>query len=48
MTASTGLTEYVSSQVKPALTMVGGFARMCTLTGKALFRGPFQWRELIL
>ena len=28
--------------------MIGGFFRMCVLTGKALFRGPLQWREFIL
>ncbi|PQM46046.1 MlaE family ABC transporter permease [Mycobacterium talmoniae] len=28
--------------------MVGGFFRMCVLTGKALFMPPFQWREFIL
>ncbi|MEZ0365584.1 MlaE family ABC transporter permease [Mycobacterium sp. pUA109] len=28
--------------------MVGGFFRMCVLTGKALFIPPFQWREFIL
>lgn len=27
--------------------MVGGFARMCTLTGKALFCWPLGWAELI-
>lgn len=48
MTASNGgLTGYVRDQTRPALEAVGGFMRMCTLTGKALFR-PFQWREFIL
>lgn len=28
--------------------MVGGFALMCSLTGKALFRWPLAWRELVL
>jgi phospholipid/cholesterol/gamma-HCH transport system permease protein len=28
--------------------MAGGFFRMCVLSGKALFRRPFQWREFIL
>jgi phospholipid/cholesterol/gamma-HCH transport system permease protein len=28
--------------------MVGGFALMCSLTGKALFRWPLGWRELVL
>lgn len=30
------------------LAMVGGFARMCVLTGRALFHRPIQWRELII
>jgi phospholipid/cholesterol/gamma-HCH transport system permease protein len=48
VTASTGVVDYVREQTRPALTAVGGFARMCVLTGKALFRPPFQWREFIL
>ena len=48
MTASTGLAGYVRDQASPALAVVGGFARMCVLTGKALFRTPLQWREFIL
>jgi phospholipid/cholesterol/gamma-HCH transport system permease protein len=47
-TGSTGLTDYVRDQLKPGLTAVGGFARMCVLTGNALFRRPFQRGELIL
>lgn len=48
MTATRGgFTGYVRDQTRPALQAVGGFVRMCTLTGKALFR-PFQWREFIL
>ncbi|BCQ11101.1 membrane protein [Mycobacterium heckeshornense] len=42
------LTEYVRDQLGPPITLVGGFFRMCVLTGKALFRVPFQWREFIL
>jgi phospholipid/cholesterol/gamma-HCH transport system permease protein len=42
------LLEYVRDQTKPPLMMVGGFFRMCVLTGKALFRVPFQWREFVL
>jgi phospholipid/cholesterol/gamma-HCH transport system permease protein len=41
MTAETGVTEladYVRDQTTPALASVGGFARMCVLTGKALLR----------
>ena len=48
MTASTGLVDYVREQMKTPLAAVGGFFRMCVLTGKALFRRPFQWREFIL
>ncbi|OHV06739.1 ABC transporter permease [Mycobacterium talmoniae] len=46
--ARTGLFDYVRDQLGPPLTMVGGFFRMCVLTGKALFMPPFQWREFIL
>ena len=48
VTASTGLVGYVRDQTRPALTAAGGFVKMCVLTGKALFRRPFQWREFIL
>jgi phospholipid/cholesterol/gamma-HCH transport system permease protein len=48
VTASTGITRYVRDQTRPALEAVGGFARMCVLTAKALFRWPFQWREFVL
>lgn len=48
MSASTGLSGYVSDQIRPGLEAVGGFFRMVTLTGKALFKPPFQWREFIL
>jgi hypothetical protein len=41
MTASTGITGYVRDQARPALDAVGGFTRMCVLTGKALMR-PFR------
>jgi phospholipid/cholesterol/gamma-HCH transport system permease protein len=47
VTASTGLSGYVRDQTTPGLTALGGFARMLVLTGKALFRRPFQWRELV-
>jgi phospholipid/cholesterol/gamma-HCH transport system permease protein len=47
VTASTGLGGYLHDQTTPGLTALGGFARMLVLTGKALFRKPFQWRELI-
>ncbi|MGB9304741.1 MAG: ABC transporter permease, partial [Mycobacterium sp.] len=39
---------YFRDQLQTPLTLIGGFFRMCVLTGKALFRFPFQWRELIL
>lgn len=48
MTTSTDIVGYVRDQVRPGLTAVGGFVRMCVLTGKALFKPPFQWREFIL
>jgi phospholipid/cholesterol/gamma-HCH transport system permease protein len=48
VTTSTVLTDYARNQIRPGLAAVGGFARMCVLTGKALFRRPFQWRETIL
>jgi phospholipid/cholesterol/gamma-HCH transport system permease protein len=48
MTASTGLTGYVRDQLRTPLQMIGGFVQMCVLTGKALFRWPFQGREFIL
>jgi phospholipid/cholesterol/gamma-HCH transport system permease protein len=49
MTATTpvGLVGYLRDQITPPLTTVGGFARMCTLAGKALFRRPFHWSEFI-
>ncbi|MFY9767384.1 MAG: ABC transporter permease [Mycobacterium sp.] len=49
MTATTpvGLVGYVRDQLEPPLATVGGFARMSTLAGKALFRRPFHWREFI-
>ena len=48
MTAQTDLVGYVREQVRPGLTAVGGFVRMVVLTGKALFKPPFQWREFVL
>ena len=42
------VTEYVRDQFGPGLVLLGGFFRMCVLTGKALFRLPFQWKEFIL
>ncbi|MDT5233845.1 MAG: phospholipid/cholesterol/gamma-HCH transport system permease protein [Mycobacterium sp.] len=48
MTAPTGVLSYVGGQLRGPLAMVGGFARMCSLAGKALLRWPLEWRELIL
>lgn len=42
------LVGYVRDQLQTPLTLVGGFFRMCVLTGRALFRWPFQYREFIL
>ena len=42
------LVGYFRDQLQTPLTLIGGFFRMCVLTGKALFRWPFQWREFIL
>ncbi|OBH63389.1 ABC transporter permease [Mycobacterium colombiense] len=41
------LVSYVRDQLETPLTLVGGFFRMCVLTGRALFRWPFQYREFI-
>ena len=43
-----GLLGYVRDQLEPPLATVGGFARMCMLAGKALFRRPFHWGEFIV
>ena len=48
MTAQSGLIGYARKRTMPALGAVGGFARMCLLTAKALFRWPFQWREFFM
>lgn len=42
------LVEYAHTKLQTPLVLVGGFFRMLVLTGKALFRRPFQWREFIL
>jgi phospholipid/cholesterol/gamma-HCH transport system permease protein len=47
VTSSTGIAGYIRDQVSPGLSAVGGFTKMCVLTGKALVR-PFQWREFVL
>jgi phospholipid/cholesterol/gamma-HCH transport system permease protein len=38
---------YLREQIRPGLEAVGGFYLTCVLTGKALFRRPFCWREAI-
>jgi phospholipid/cholesterol/gamma-HCH transport system permease protein len=43
-----GSVHNVRDKLRAPLVLVGGFFRMCVLTGKALFRTPFQWRECIL
>nr|WP_247600212.1 ABC transporter permease [Mycobacterium intracellulare] len=48
MTASTGTFRFVGNQLRGPLGTVGGFAQMCSLTGRALLRWPLEWRELIL
>ncbi|MBV9318815.1 MAG: ABC transporter permease, partial [Mycobacterium sp.] len=47
MTSGTDFVGYVRDQVRTPLTLVGGFFRMCVLVGKALFKWPPQWNELI-
>jgi phospholipid/cholesterol/gamma-HCH transport system permease protein len=42
------LIGYARDQLQTPLGLIGGFFRMCALTGKALFRWPFQWREFLL
>jgi phospholipid/cholesterol/gamma-HCH transport system permease protein len=48
VTAQSGLVGYLSDQIRPGLTAVGGFFKMTALTGRALFKRPFQMREFIL
>jgi phospholipid/cholesterol/gamma-HCH transport system permease protein len=48
MTAPPGVLSYVGGQLRGPLAMVGGFARMCSLTGKALLRWPLEWQELVV
>ncbi len=47
MSAHTVVTNYLRGQIQPGIDAIGGFFRTCVLTGKALFRSPFQWRETI-
>jgi len=48
VTGTVGFVGYVGNRLSGPLAHAGGFARMCALTGKALFRWPLEWRELIL
>jgi phospholipid/cholesterol/gamma-HCH transport system permease protein len=41
------LADYARERLQPPMLLAGGFFRMCALTGKALFRTPFQMREFI-
>jgi phospholipid/cholesterol/gamma-HCH transport system permease protein len=43
-----GSVNNVRDKLKTPLVLVGSFFRMCVLTGKAMFRRPFQWRECVL
>src|SRR6476619_4306176 len=47
MTTPTAIATYLRGQIQPGVDAVGGFYRTCVLTGKALFRRPFHWREAI-
>ena len=47
-TAPARLADYVRDQLEPPLATIGGFAQMCVLAGKALFRPPFHWNEFIV
>lgn len=46
-TATAGIGSALRKRFSSPLTSVGGFFKMCVLTGKALTR-PFQWKEFIL
>ena len=48
MTATTGVSGYFRDRLSTPLEMVGGFFRMCVLTGKGLAKWPFEWREFVL
>src|ERR1700751_2299121 len=48
MRADPGSVNNVGDKLQKPLVVVGCFFRMCVLTGKAMFRRPFQWRESIL
>ncbi|MDG5486856.1 MlaE family ABC transporter permease [Mycolicibacterium gadium] len=48
MATATGVGGALGGQLRGPLGHVGAFARMCSLTGRALFRPPLEWRELVL
>src|SRR6201994_4792533 len=45
-TTSYVLTGKLREQLRPGAEVIGGFFRMCALTGKALLQ-PFEWREFV-
>ncbi|KBL07326.1 ABC transporter permease YrbE2A [Mycobacterium tuberculosis UT0070] len=47
MTTHAVIITYLRDQTQPAVDAIGGFYRTCVLTGKALVRRPFHWREAI-
>src|SRR5271168_3831878 len=46
MTTSNVIASKIGNQLRPGAEVVGGFFRMCALTGKALLK-PLEWRECI-
>ena len=48
MRADAGSVNNVRDKLQTPPVLVGGFFRMCVLTGKAMFRRLFQWRECVL
>jgi phospholipid/cholesterol/gamma-HCH transport system permease protein len=48
MTPHPASVNNVRDKLQTPLVLVGGFFRMCVLTGKAVFRRPFQWRECVM
>src|SRR3984893_16996587 len=46
MTTSDVIGGKIGNQIRPGAEAVGGFFRMCSLTGRALLK-PFEWREFI-
>src|SRR5271169_4884364 len=46
MTTSDVIGSKIGNQLRPGAEVVGGFFRMCALTGKALLK-PLEWRECI-